>query len=116
GTVKNQFYNRDAALDQSLYAQEQLLLLNQRLAIGFGVTAERTTNDGDINKFYYYPHYSASYRMPQFVSFLDELKLRAAYGQSGTEPLYGVKYSPDTSAIYGGGQGVYPALSHGAST
>ena len=28
----------------------------------------------------------ASYRVPQFVGFLDELKVRAAYGQSGTEP------------------------------
>ncbi len=116
GTVKNQFFSQDAAYDQSLYLQEQVLLLNNRLALGAGVTAERTTNDGDIKKFYYYPHYSGSYRVPQFVGFLDELKLRVAYGQSGTEPLYGVKYSPDTSAIYGGGQGVYPALSHGATT
>lgn len=115
-TVQTVFYNRDAALDQSLYAQEQVLTLNQRLALGAGVTAERTTNDGDINKFYYYPHYSASYRVPEFVGFLDELKLRAAYGQSGTEPNYGVKYTPDTSALIGGLNSVYPTVLHGSST
>ena len=66
------------ARDQSLYAQEQLLTLDSRLSVTAGVTAERSTNDGDINKFYAYPHYSASYRIPQFVGFLDELKVRAA--------------------------------------
>jgi TonB-dependent starch-binding outer membrane protein SusC len=116
GTVTSVFYNRDAAYDQSLYAQEQVLLLDQRLALGAGLTAERTTNDGDIGKFYMYPHYSASYRVPQFLGFLDELKFRAAYGQSGTEPNYGVKYTPDTSALISGLASVYPAVLHGNQT
>ena len=64
-----------------------------------GVTSERTTNDGDIDKFYSYPRYAASYRVPQFAGFLDELKLRAAYGQSGTQPLYGVRYTPFTTLV-----------------
>jgi TonB-dependent SusC/RagA subfamily outer membrane receptor len=115
GTVVSVFYNRNAAYDQSLYAQEQVLMLNQRLALGAGVTAERTTNDGDIKKFYMYPHYSASYRVPQFAKFLDELKVRAAYGQAGTEPNYGVKYTPDTSVVIGGQAAVFPALLHGDS-
>ena len=113
GTVTSIFYHRDAALDQSLYGQEQVLLLDQRLALGAGLTAERTTNDGYINRFYMYPHYSASYRVPQFASFLDELKVRLAYGQSGTEPLYGVKYSPDTTALMGGLSGVFLPQQHG---
>jgi TonB-dependent starch-binding outer membrane protein SusC len=116
GTVTSVFYNRDAAYDQSLYGQEQVLLLNERLALGAGLTAERTTNDGDISKFYMYPHYSASYRVPQFVGFLNDFKLRAAYGQSGTEPNYGVKYTPDTSALIGGLATVYPEVQHGSPT
>jgi TonB-dependent starch-binding outer membrane protein SusC len=94
GTVQTNFYNRTAERNQSLYGQEQLLLLDTRLTLTGGVTAERTTNDGDIGKFFYYPRYSGSYRIPQFASFLDELKLRVAYGQSGTEPNYGVRYTP----------------------
>ncbi len=113
GTVTSVFYNRDAAYDQSLYGQEQLLLLDQRLALTGGVTAERTTNDGNIGKFYIYPRYSASYRVPQFASFLDELKLRAAYGQSGTEPNYGVKYTQFFNTQIGGNIGVYPDTLHG---
>lgn len=102
GTVQTNFYNRTAARDQSLYAQEQVLTLNSRLSATIGVTAERTTNDGDISKFYAYPHYAASYRIPQFVSFLDEVKLRAAYGQSGTQPNYGVRYTPLQTTVEGG--------------
>jgi TonB-dependent starch-binding outer membrane protein SusC len=116
GTVTSVFYNRDETLDQSLYAQEQVLTLNQRLALTGGVTAERTTNDGFIDRFYAYPHAAASYRIPQFVGFLDELKIRAAYGQSGTEPNYGVKYSQDSVALINGALGQYPGVLHGDPT
>jgi TonB-linked SusC/RagA family outer membrane protein len=107
GSVSTVFYSANKTRDQSLYAQEQVLALNDRLAVTLGVTAARTTNDGSINKFYAFPRYSASYRIPQFVGFLDELKLRAAYGQSGTEPNYGVKYTPYTHTILGGVNGIY---------
>jgi TonB-dependent starch-binding outer membrane protein SusC len=116
GAVQTLTYNATAAKDQSLYAQEQVLLLQQRLALTAGVTAERTTNDGDINKFFPYPHFSGSYRVPQFASWLDELKLRAAYGQSGTQPNYGIKYTPFNTTVSGGLGGYYGALSLGDST
>jgi len=70
------------------------------------MTAERSTNDGDINKFYYFPHYAGSYRVPQFASFLDELKLRVAYGQAGNLGLYGQKYTPYNTALIDGHNGV----------
>jgi TonB-linked SusC/RagA family outer membrane protein len=108
GTVQTNIYNRSAQRDQSLYAQEQVLTLSQRLSVTAGVTGERTTNDGDISKFYYYPRFSASYRIPQFVGFLDELKVRAAYGQSGTQPLYGVRYSPFPAVVVSGNPAVGP--------
>jgi len=115
GTVTTVFYNRDEAKDQSLYGQEQLLLLDSRLALTGGVTAERTTNDGDINKFYFYPRYSASYRVPQFAGFIDQVKVRAAYGQSGTQPNYGVKYTPFNTGLVGGTNGIAPNLLLGDS-
>jgi TonB-linked SusC/RagA family outer membrane protein len=113
GTVQTNFYNRTAQRDQSLYAQEQVLTLDSRLAVTVGVTAERTTNDGDVNKFYAYPRYSAAYRIPQFVGFLDELKLRAAYGQSGTQPLYQVRFTPLTTVVDNSAPGEFQAASVG---
>ncbi len=108
GTVQTNIYNRTAQRDQSLYAQEQVLTLSQRLSLTAGVTGERTTNDGDINQFYYYPHFAGAYRIPQFVDFLDELKIRAAYGQSGTQPNYGVRYSPFPAVVVGSAPAVGP--------
>ncbi len=113
GTVTSVFYNRDAILDQSFYGQEQLLLLNTRLALTGGITAERTTNNGDISKFYMYPRFSGSFRVPQFAGFLNDLKIRAAYGQSGTEPNYGVKYTFFPAQLVGGANGVFPDTLHG---
>jgi len=106
GTVQNNFFNRTAQRDQSFYVQEQLITLNGHLTVTGGVTAERSTNDGDINKFYYYPHYSASYRLPQFVSFIDDVKLRAAYGQSGNLAPYGARWSPQPPTFIGGQAGI----------
>lgn len=94
GTVQNSFFYNSEELDQSFYAQEQALLFSQRLTVTGGVTAERSTNDGNINRFYYYPHYSAAFRLPGMPSFFNEVKLRAAYGQSGNLAPYGSKYTP----------------------
>jgi TonB-dependent starch-binding outer membrane protein SusC len=113
GSVSTVFYNADLTRDQSLYAQEQVLALNDRLAVTLGVTASRSTNDGAINKFFAFPRYSASYRVPQFAGFLDELKVRAAYGQSGTQPNYGVKYTPFTPTLLGGANGIYANQTEG---
>jgi TonB-linked SusC/RagA family outer membrane protein len=107
GAVQTLQDNATEAKDQSLYIQEQVLTLGERLALTAGVTAERTTNDGDISKFYPYPRFSGSYRIPQFVGFLNELKVRAAYGQSGTQPNYLVKYTPFNTGVSSGAIGVY---------
>lgn len=94
GAVQNNFYYATAEKDQSLYGQEQIITLDSRLSLTAGVTAEKSTLDGDIGKFYAYPHFAASYRIPQFVSLFDDFKLRAAYGQSGNLGTYGTKYTP----------------------
>ncbi len=86
GSVQTLTYNAYQQKDQSLYAQEQLLTLQQKLALTAGITAERTTNDGDISKFYPFPRFSASYRIPQFVSFLDELKAAGGVRPVGDHP------------------------------
>ena len=65
------------------YGQEQFITLNQRLTLSAGITAERSTDNGNINKYYPYPKFSASFRVPQFAGFINELKLRGAWGAFG---------------------------------
>ena len=93
GAVQNFFQFRDLIYTQSLYAQEQLLALNQRLTLSGGVTADRTTVNGDGAKYFLFPKVAAAYRIPTGGTFLDEFKVRAAYGKSGTAPIYGVNYA-----------------------
>jgi len=108
GTVQANFFYRSAVLDQSFYGQEQIITLDSRLTLTGGVTAERSTSDGAITKFYAYPHFAGSFRIPQFVGFIDEFKLRAAFGQSGNLAPYGVKYTPYSPTLIDGQNGIAP--------
>jgi len=71
------------------FAQEEFLTLSERLLLTAGVTDERTSNNGDATKFYAYPKYSASYRLPWLPSQVNEFKLRVAHGKAGNQPLSG---------------------------
>jgi TonB-linked SusC/RagA family outer membrane protein len=113
GAVQTGYYTQSGLRDFSFYGQEQLLLLDQRLALTGGVTAQRSSNNGDDEKYYTYPKASASYRLPKFLSFLDELKLRTAYGQSGTEPNYGVRFSGLLQQVVGSTSGTYTTATLG---
>ncbi len=115
GAIQTVGYDATDSRDQSVYAQEQLLLFGERAALTGGVTAERTTNDGRIGKYYPYTRFSGSYRFPSLLRGVDELKLRAAYGQSGTQPDYGVKYTPFNIGVSDGGVGAYLPLLLGDS-
>ena len=113
GTVQNNYFYHTEQLDQSLYGQEQIMTLDSHLTLTAGVTAERSTNDGDVSKFYYYPHYSGSYRLPTIASFLDEVKVRAAYGQSGNLAPYGSRYTGLNQTLLAGANGVADNLNLG---
>jgi TonB-linked SusC/RagA family outer membrane protein len=95
--------------DLGLYGQEELLLMNRRLLLTGGVRADRSSNNGDTGKFFFYPKAAASYRILKPFGGLDEFKLRGAFGQTGNQPLYGSKFSPDTSGTIGGIYGTYPS-------
>ena len=80
----------------SLFAQEELLLFNDLMLLSAGVTADQNSANSDTEKFYAFPKFAGSYRFVSPFTGLDEIKLRAAYGQSGNPPLYGQKFTPLT--------------------
>lgn len=73
----------------SLFAQEEFLTMGERLLLTAAVNGERNSNNGDANKYYAYPKFSASYRVPFLPPKTDELKLRLAYGRAGNQPTGG---------------------------
>jgi TonB-linked SusC/RagA family outer membrane protein len=84
---------RSRSREFGMYVQEELLLLDERLTLTGSVRADRSSNNADADKYYYYPKASASYRLDDLTSFMDELKLRLAYGSSGNLPVYGQRFT-----------------------
>jgi TonB-linked SusC/RagA family outer membrane protein len=89
--------------DLGVYAQEELLTMDERLMVAFGVRGDRSSRNGDVKKFYFYPKIAGSYR---FVNLggngSDEVKIRAAYGQTGNPPQFGNKFTPNATGTIGG--------------
>ena len=94
--------------DLGIYGQEEVLLFDRRLLLTAGVRADKSNTNGDPNKFFLYPKAALSYRFIRPFNGLDEIKLRGAYGQTGNQPLFGAKFSPDTTGTIGGIFGTLP--------
>jgi TonB-linked SusC/RagA family outer membrane protein len=98
---------RERVEDFGFYVQEELLLLDDRLALTGAVRAEQSSANGDPEKLFYYPKAAAAYTLGNPVERVDELKLRLAYGESGNQPLFGQKFiSLDATKNIGGNPGL----------
>jgi TonB-linked SusC/RagA family outer membrane protein len=93
GTNIEVLEERQRVKDMGLYLQEEVLLLDDRLLVSGGVRADRSSANGDPGKFAIFPKGAASYRFAEPFTGVDELKLRAAVGQSGNRPLFGQKFT-----------------------
>ncbi|MBL8982638.1 MAG: TonB-dependent receptor, partial [Gemmatimonadetes bacterium] len=104
GTQREVDETRQLTEDFGVFGQTEWLY-NDRLLLTVGARADRSSNNGDPGKFFLFPKASASYRMPALMpGKIDELKLRAAYGETGNQPLYGQKFTGlDLSNISGSG-------------
>ena len=87
---------RQRVEDFGVFAQEEVLL-GDRLLLTAGVNADRSSVNTDDEKLFAYPKFASSYLFERPLSWLDQLKLRAAYGESGNQPLYGQKFTPLTA-------------------
>ena len=105
GSAVQVFENRTVVRSLALFGQEELLLLDQRLLVTGGILGQRSTNNPDVNKMFYYPKGALSYRFPQAGPF-NELKFRAAYGETGNEPVYGQKFTSFLGSTNSGQNGL----------
>ena len=92
--------------DQSVFLQEEVLLLDDRLTVLAALLADRSTVNGDADKFFFYPKASGTYRIPVEQMGISQLGLwrgRLAYGETGNKPQFGRKFTSLTggSAIDG---------------
>lgn len=107
------FETRNLSKDFSYYGQEELLLFRERLLLTGGLNLERTSNNGDPDKFYSYPKLAASFRSPWLPPYANELKVRAAYGRAGNKPTYGQAFTPLVVTVEDNILGTRPSLGAG---
>ncbi len=83
------------------YLQEELSLVDDRLSLLGGLLSERSSLNGDDNKYYFYPKIGAAFSLikpakpgeaPMFAGF-ESLRVRLAYGETGNRPNYGQKFT-----------------------
>ena len=84
---------RERVHDRGAYLQEEVLLLDRKMALTAALRGDTSSTDGNPNAIYLYPKASASYRFLSPLSNVDDLKLRAAYGETGNQPLYGQRFT-----------------------
>ncbi|MDO8502786.1 MAG: SusC/RagA family TonB-linked outer membrane protein [Gemmatimonadaceae bacterium] len=91
GLAVQTFINQAQSTDKvfALFAQEELLALNERLLLTAGINSERSSNNGDASKMNAYPKFAASLRLPEMLPKVNEMKLRLAWGRAGTQPTAG---------------------------
>ena len=91
GTVLDLSDNLTEFRDQAVFVNEQILALNDRLALTGGLRADRSSANGDRAKFYVFPRASGSYRFSDLGNAVNEVKLRAGWGRTGNRPNYAAR-------------------------
>jgi hypothetical protein len=89
-------------IDQAFYLQEEFLGLNERLLLTAAVRAQRSTVNGDQDKYYVFPKLAGSFRLAGLPAFVSEAKVRVAFGAAGNPPLTTAQFSPLITGVYGG--------------
>jgi TonB-linked SusC/RagA family outer membrane protein len=113
GSATDVYADRQAVRGLAFYGQEEFLAMDERLLMTAGARAERSTLNGDISKFYFFPKASVSLRMPGVLGMFDEFKPRIAFGQSGNQPLFIQKFTPAGIGTYAGQIAFQPGLIQG---
>ena len=111
----NQVATEDLTQERTiaLYAQEEVRLLNEQLLLQAGLRAERSSVNGDIDKFYIFPKISGSYRILGLIGAGSEIKPRIAYGETGNQPIFGQKFTLLGTPQLGGSTGFTVATGAG---
>ncbi len=94
---------RSRSKDLGLYVQEEVLIKDRLLLTG-SLRADRSSNNVQTDKWFYYPKVAGSFRFGVREDLVDELKLRAAWGQAGLQPQFGQKFNNLNPGSLGGFQ------------
>jgi TonB-dependent starch-binding outer membrane protein SusC len=87
---------RTKYLNGGIFIQEEAFIANAITLTG-GVRFDRSSNNGDVSKYYTYPKAGISWNLTNMgivkEGLFESIKLRAAYGQANNVPAYGSKFT-----------------------
>ncbi|HZI04343.1 MAG TPA: SusC/RagA family TonB-linked outer membrane protein, partial [Archangium sp.] len=107
GTQVGVRQNRQLVRDRSFFLQEEMLLMDERLTLVGSVLGEQSSNNSNAAQVFFYPKIATAYRLPNLHPAVNELKVRLAYGETGNQPQYGMRYNAwSASNNIGGNSGI----------
>jgi TonB-dependent starch-binding outer membrane protein SusC len=101
--------------DKGFFVQEEVNYADKIIAT-VGLRADKSSNNGDVNKLYYYPKANVAVNLNEFDFWdfpeINQLKLRVAYGQAGNFAAFGAKYTSLGGVVIDGipGNEIIPTL------
>ena len=102
--------NREPQTDKGAFFQEEVNFSDKIIAT-VGIRGDKSTNNGDANKVYYYPKANLAVNLHLFdfwgSSFITQLKPRIAYGQSGRFANFPDRFTVLNGTVIGGANGVF---------
>ena len=112
GTIVTQQTSIQDETDVGYVAQQEINFNDLVVATG-GIRYDKSSRNGDVKKFYAFPRGSVAINFAKLNGFsLDQvnlIKLRAAYGETGSPAYYGGTFSPLSGISTGGNVGFLPS-------
>jgi TonB-linked SusC/RagA family outer membrane protein len=107
--------NRNISKDRGFFAQEEFNFQDKIIAT-LGLRADKSSRNGDADKFYYYPKASLAFNIMSLTSLKDFslLKVRGAYGESGNFAPFGAIYTSLVPVNFSGTTGSIIDLTRGS--
>ncbi|KAA1245136.1 SusC/RagA family TonB-linked outer membrane protein [Aquimarina sp. RZ0] len=95
--------------DQGFFVQEELNYQDKIIGT-LGIRGDKSSNNGDANKFFYYPKASAAVNIHSFdfwkIPVVNQFKVRAAYGEAGNFAPNGALFTAYTNSLIDGNVGI----------
>jgi len=92
----NATHTRNKYQNEGIFLQEEANI-NDAVTVTGGIRLDRSSNNGDVGKYYAYPKAGLSWNLTKTGiingNFFDNFKLRAAYGQANNVPAFGSKFT-----------------------
>ena len=106
------FQRRIPQKDRGFFAQQEVNW-NDRVVATVGIRADKSTNNGDANKLYYYPKANVAVNLHEFDNIfsrdgiISQAKLRVAYGEAGRTPKFEDRFTPLNGTFIGNSSGLF---------